>query len=83
MNGARSTKARTVSGVSGQPDTAPRFYTVREYAALTRFHPRTIRLKIRRGEIEAENVHGSLRIPAQALARYDKGAASAATAGDA
>jgi len=81
MNGAGS---NSVAGVSGQPDTAPRFYTVREYAALTRFHPRTIRNKIHRGEIEAENVHGRLRIPAQVLtAHTDEGAASASPAGDA
>jgi excisionase family DNA binding protein len=82
MNGAGS---NSVAGVSGQPDTAPRFYTVREYAALTRFHPRTIRMKIRNGEIAAENIHGRLRIPAQALItpHTDKGAASASPAGDA
>ena len=69
MSGSRS---NSVSEVSGQPDTAPRFYTVREYAALTRFHPRTIRMKIRRGEISAENVHGRLRIPAQSRSPAQK-----------
>jgi excisionase family DNA binding protein len=85
MSDGRSHAAATVSGVSGQPDTAPRYYTVREYAALTRFHPRTIRMKIRSGEIPAENVHGRLRIPAQNLAAPapKKGAASASPAGDA
>ena len=81
MSTGQSNPAGTVSG---QPDTAPRFYTVREYAALTRFHPRTIRMKIRSGEIKAETIHGRLRIPAQTLAHSeDKGAASADPAGDA
>lgn len=76
-------RSGSATAVSGQPDTAPRFYTVREYAALVRFSPRTITRKIRSGEIEAETIHGRLRIPAQALARQDKGAASADPAGDA
>jgi excisionase family DNA binding protein len=81
MSVARSNPAATVSG---QPDTSPRFYTVAEYAALTRFHPRTIRMKIQRGEIKAETIHGRLRIPAQSLSALTKnGAASASPADDA
>ena len=80
MSGSRS---NSLSEVSGQPDTAPRFYTVREYAALTRFHPRTIRMKIHRGEIAAENIHGRLRIPAQSLlARPERNGAATASTGD-
>ena len=81
MSGSRSSARRTVSG---QPDTQPRFYTVSEYAELTRFCDRTIRNKIRRGEIQAETIHGRLRIPAQALAApTNNGAASASPADDA
>ena len=81
MSGSRSKAARPVSG---QSDTDPRFMTVAEYADATRFHPTTIRLKIRSGEIPAVTIHGRLRIPAQALAAHtNEGAASASPAGDA
>lgn len=81
MSEARSNARRAVSG---QPDTQPRFYTVSEYAELTRFCARTIRNKIHRGEIPAANIHGRLRIPARALpAPTNEGAASASPAGDA
>ena len=80
MNDPRS---KEPASASGKPDTSPRFYTVPEYAALTRFSQRTIRMKIASGEIKAEKMFGRHRIPAQTLARPDEGAASADPAGDA
>jgi Helix-turn-helix domain len=50
MDRDRSIAAKAVSG---QPDTTPRWYTVAEYAKLTRRCPASIRQHIRQGRIEA------------------------------
>lgn len=48
-------------------DTAPRYYTVEEVAAITRISKPTLYRAINRGEIPVLRIAGTIRIPAEWL----------------
>lgn len=59
-------RSGSVHIVSGQPDTEPRFYTVAEYAQLTRRCDESIRMGIREGRIPAVRAGRKYLIPTDA-----------------
>jgi excisionase family DNA binding protein len=74
----------TPGSVYGESGTRLAFYTVAEYALLTRFHTRTILNKIHSGEIPAKRVHGQWRIPAHVYEQLQaESVATACPGGDA
>ena len=84
MDGSRSGQSSTMTGISDIP--GPLFLTVKEYARMTRYHPRTILYKIKHGEIAACRVHGHWRIPMQTVRKVietSKGAVAACPSDDA
>lgn len=80
-------RSGSVHKVSGQPDTDEEFYTVAEYARLTRRCDETIRIGIREGRIPARRAGRKYLIPIGTVERElvptQRGAATACPDDDA